>query len=83
MMTNGAVTGVVTATTGEELSIAFKDKSNRIVIPPGIPIVTVARGDRSDLQPGEKVFLVANKATDGQLTAVRVNVGKDGVAPPM
>jgi hypothetical protein len=83
MMTNGTIKGSVTAASGEELSIAFKDSSNKVIVPPNIPIVTVAKADRSDLKPGEKVFLVASKGADGALTALRVNVGKDGVSPPM
>jgi hypothetical protein len=83
MMTNGTVTGVVEATSGRELSLAFKGSSNKIVVPPGTPIVTFAPAERADLKAGAPVFLSATKNAEGKLAAGRVTVGKDGVAPPM
>jgi hypothetical protein len=83
MMTNGTVTGTVEATSGRELSLAFKDASNKIVVPPGTPIVTFAPAERADLKPGAPVFFSATKNAEGKLSASRVTVGKDGVAPPM
>jgi Domain of unknown function (DUF5666) len=83
MMTNGTVTGVVTATSGRELSLKYKDGSQTITVPPSTPIVTFAPAERADLKPGAPVFLAATKNADGKFTAGRVTVGKDGVAPPM
>ncbi len=42
MMTNGNVTGTVDAKSGRELSVSFKNGSEKIVVPPGVPIVTFA-----------------------------------------
>ena len=53
-----------------------------IVVPEGIPIVTVKPGDRSLLVPGAKVFVFA-QTRDGKLTAMRATVGRNGFAPPM
>jgi hypothetical protein len=83
MMTNGTVKGAVTAASGRELTIGFKDSSNTVYVPPNAPVVTFAPATRDDLKPGAKVFLAAAKDADGKLTAARVTVGKDGVAPPM
>ena len=83
MMTNGTVTGAVQATSGRELSLTFKGGSNKIVVPPGAPIVTFAPAERADLKPGAPVMFGATKNADGKLAASRVTVGKDGVAPPM
>jgi hypothetical protein len=83
MMTNGTVTGAVTATSGRELSLSFKGGSNKIMVPPDTPIVTFAPAERADLKPGATVFFAATKNAEGKLTASRVTVGKDGVAPPM
>jgi hypothetical protein len=47
------------------------------------PVVTLAPGDPSLLQPGTAVFISAMKAADGTLSASRVTAGKDGVPPPM
>jgi len=83
MMTNGTVKGAVTASSGRELTIGFKDSSNTVYVPPTAPVVTFAPATRDDLKPGAPVFLAATKDADGKLTAARVTVGKDGVAPPM
>jgi hypothetical protein len=82
-MTNGTVKGVVTATSGRELTIGFKDSSNTVVVPPDAAIVTLAPGTRDDLKADERVFVVATKNADGKWGAARVTVGKDGVVPPM
>ena len=83
MMTNGTVKGAVTATSGRELTVAYKDKSNTITVPPDAPVVTFVPAGRDDLKPGARVFLAATKNPEGQLTAARVTVEKDGVPPPM
>jgi hypothetical protein len=43
MMTNGTVNGTVEATSGREPSLSFKGGSNKIVVPPSAPIVTLRR----------------------------------------
>lgn len=84
MMTNGTVTGAVQATSGRELSVSYKDGSQKIVVPPSAPIVTFAPAERADLKPGAPVVIfAATKNADGKLTANRVTVGTGGVAPPM
>jgi hypothetical protein len=83
MMTNGTVKGAVTAASGRELTIGFKDSSNTVFVPPSAPVVTFAPATRDDLKPGAPVFVVATKDAQGKLGAARVTVGKDGVAPPM
>jgi len=83
MMTNGTVKGAVTAASGRELTIGFKDSSNTVYVPPSAPVVTFAPATRDDLKPGAPVFVVATKDAEGKLGAARVTVGKDGVAPPM
>jgi hypothetical protein len=83
MMTNGTVTGTVDSTSGQEMSLSFKGSSNKIIVPPGVPIVTFAPAERADLKPGAKVMFGATKNAEGKLAASRVTVEKDGVAPPM
>ena len=89
MMTNGTVKGVVTATSGRELTVSYKDKatntekSNTVFVPSTAPVVTFAPAAREDLKPGAPVFLGATKNAEGKLAVSRVTVGKDGVAPPM
>jgi hypothetical protein len=83
MMTNGNVTGAVQAASGRELSISFKGSSNKIIVPPNVPIVTFAPAERTDLKPGAPVMFGATKNAEGKLSAGRVTVGTNGVAPPM
>ena len=45
--------------------------------------MTFGPGDAAMLQPGAKVFIGAEAAADGSLSAARVAVGKDGLTPPM
>ena len=41
-------------------------------------------GDKSELKPGAKIIIFgAVKKDDGTLEANRVNVGRDGITPPM
>jgi len=83
MMTNGTVKGAVTASSGRELTVAYKDKSNTIYVPPTAAIVTFAPGSKDDLKVGAPVFTVSPPNPEGTLKVSRVTVGKDGVAPPM
>lgn len=68
---------------GHTLSLTHKGGTDKVVVPPGVPIVTFQPADRSLLQPGAAVFIVAQKSADGGLAAARVAVGKDGTVPPM
>ena len=52
MMTNGTVKGAVTAASGRELTIGFKDSSNTVYVPPTAPVVTFAPAARDDLKTG-------------------------------
>jgi hypothetical protein len=83
-MTNANVEQVVTGVDGQTLLMKHKDGETKIVVPPDVPIVTYAKGDKGDLKPGTKIFIVAaKKQADGTLEAPRINYGKDGVTPPM
>lgn len=83
MMTNANIASVVQGSNGHELAVEYKDGSQKILVPPGTPIVTAVPADRSALKPGEYVFLNANVGPDGRLsTSARIQVSKDGVKPP-
>jgi hypothetical protein len=83
-MTNGNVEQVVTSVDGGTLTVKYKDGEKKIIVPPDVPIVTFVPGDKADLKPGIKIFIVAaKKLPDGTLQAARVNYGKDGLTPPM
>jgi hypothetical protein len=83
MMTNATVATVAAAPDGQAMTLKYKDGTQTIKVKPGTPIVTFAPGDRADAKVGAKVFLGASKGADGDLTVVRLLVGKDGLTPPM
>ena len=83
MMTNATVATVAAAPDGQTLTLKYKDGTQAIRVKPGTPIVTFAPGSRDDAKVGAKVFFGATKGADGELTAVRLLVGKDGLTPPM
>jgi hypothetical protein len=82
-MTNGTAGSAVDSVDGKTVTITYKGGQRTIVIQPDTAIVTYAAADISDLKPGAKVFVTAQKAADRSLTAGSVSVGKDGIAPPM
>jgi hypothetical protein len=66
-MTNATVAQTVKGTDGQNM-----------------PIVTFVAGEKSELKPGAKIIIFgAVKKDDGTLEANRVNVGRDGITPPM
>jgi len=81
-MTNANVQGKVVGTTNNELTLQFPGGTQKIVVPPGIPLVRAVPGTRDDLKVGEYIFTVAQAGSDGGLSAARVQVSKDGVKPP-
>src|ERR1700737_768644 len=83
-MTNGNVEQVITSVDGGTLTVKYKDGEKKILARPESPFVAFVPGDKADLKPGVKIFIVAaKKMPDGTLQAARVNYGKDGLTPPM
>ncbi len=68
---------------GQLLALKYKDGEQKILVPPGTPIVKNVAGDRSLLKPGTGVYIPAVRAEDGTITATRITVGVGGVMPPM
>src|SRR5882762_7406025 len=83
-MTNATVAETVAGTEGQNILVKYKDGEKKVVVPPDTPIVTFVAGDKSELKPGV-LFIIfgATKKEDGTLEAARVNVGRDGITPPM
>jgi hypothetical protein len=83
-MTNATVAETVTGTDGQIILVKYKDGEKKVVVPPDTPIVTFVAGDRSELKAGVKIIIFsAARKEDGTLEAARVNVGRDGITPPM
>ena len=82
-MTNANVEQVVSAVDGRTLTLKYKDGEKKITVPASAPIVTYVPGDKSDIKPGAKVFIVAVKQADGTLQGRAWRIGRDGLTPPM
>jgi len=86
-MTNGSVGDIDSAQVGtvgaHSLTITYPEGKKTVVVTPATAIVTYAPADPAALVPGAHVILFATRAPDGSLSASSVNVGKDGLVPPM
>src|SRR5271165_4251963 len=83
-MTNATVAQMVKGVSGDEITLKYKDEEKKIHVVPDTTIVTFVPGDKDELKPGTKIFIVAaNKKDDGTLEAAAVSVGRDGITPPM
>jgi len=83
-MTNATVAETVAGTDGQHILVKYKDGEKKVVVPPDTPIVTFVAGDKSEVKPGARIIIFgATKKDDGTLEANRVNVGRDGITPPM
>jgi hypothetical protein len=81
-MTNGNVAATSSKDGTKELTVAYKDGQQTIIVPPTAPIVTFKPGTMSDVTKGANVFVNATK-DEGKITAAAVAVGMNGVKPPM
>src|SRR5579871_3625234 len=83
-MTNADVQSTVAGVDGQIMTVKYADGEKKIVVPPNTPVVAFAPGNAADLKPGAQIMIfAAQKQPDGSLVAPSINVGRDGVAPPM
>jgi outer membrane lipoprotein SlyB len=83
-MTNADVQSTVAGVDGQTMTVKYADGEKKIVVPPDTPVVAFTPGDAGDLKPGAQfIIIAATKNPDGSLAAPGINVGRDGVAPPM
>lgn len=82
-MNDGPVEAVVESGSGRELTLKIHGKSVKVRVSPETPLVSPVPASREDLVQGAAVFINAMAGADGKLTAGRVVVGKNGVAPPI
>ena len=75
-MTNGTVGTTVTGVSGPVITVKYKGGEQKIVVPPGTPIVKYVIGGVGDIKPGA-IFrvLAALKQPDGSFNVSRINVG--------
>jgi hypothetical protein len=86
-MTNGNVENIavtkVDNVDAHTLTIKIDNGEKTLVVTPSTPIVTYAVADASALVKGAHVIVRATKEADGSLSSPGVNIGKDGLVPPM
>jgi outer membrane lipoprotein SlyB len=83
-MTNATVDQKVEATDGQTLTVKYKDGEKKVTVTPETPIVTFVPGNKAELKAGAKIIIMgAAKNDDGTFETSRVNVGLDGLTPPM
>ena len=84
MMTNGTVGTVVAGKKGSrQLEVNYSYGKRTITVPANVPIVQITGGARTMVKVGTPVFMVVQKAANGQLMAGSVSVGENGAPPPM
>ena len=83
LMTNATIADVSGAAQGRVLALKYKDGEKKVFVPEGVPIVTFLPAERSELKRGAHVFVGTARQADGTFTAGRVNVGLNGLVPPM
>ncbi|MGM4932027.1 hypothetical protein [Tardiphaga sp. 619_E2_N8_5] len=83
-MTNATVDQKVQASDGQTVTVKYKDGEKKVIVTPDTPIVTFVPGNKDELKPGAKIIIMgATKKDDGTFETARVNVGLDGLTPPM
>jgi hypothetical protein len=83
-MTNATVDSQVDVSDGQKLVLKYKDGDKTFIVPANVVVVSFGPGTVADLKPGAKIMVPgAAKQPDGTLVAQRVNVGLNGLTPPM
>jgi hypothetical protein len=82
-MTNATVAETVAGTDGQNILVKYKDGQKKVVVSPDTPVVTYVPADKSELKPGAKIIAFFKKLPDGSYEANRINVGLNGLTPPM
>lgn len=80
-MTNATFEGMAQAPNGNEITLNYKTGTVKALVVPDTAMSQAAPGSRADLKAGETVFVAARTGAGDALTAVRVQVSKDGVKP--
>ena len=80
-MTNAVMEAMVESSGVGELTLNYQAGTVKVLVPHATPMSQSVPGNRSDIKPGETVFAPARMGEGGRMTAVRVQVSKDGVRP--
>lgn len=80
-MTNAALEGSVATAGSQEIILNHGSGTVKVRVLPETPMSQAAPGSRADLKPGEAIYVAARREENGNLIAVRVQMGKDGLKP--
>lgn len=80
-MTNATVSATLQSASARELVLSYEGGSQKVAVPPGAAITTLAPGERSQLVAGAYVSLLAAPDATGKLAARSVEVRKDAPRP--
>ncbi|WP_424811425.1 hypothetical protein [Roseococcus sp. YIM B11640] len=80
-MNDGPVAAIMEQGTGRDVTLSIMGRSVPVHVPAETPLLMPVPASRADLVPNATVFLNALRAEDGRLSANRITVSKDGVAP--
>lgn len=80
-MTNASLEALVSEAGGQELTLNYGSGTVKVKMTPQTAMSQAVPGTKAEIKPGEAIYVFAEKAADGKLTAVRLQVGKDGVKP--
>jgi hypothetical protein len=82
-MTNASVADIKAVGPDRIMTVTYKGGEKKVLIPDNAIVVAYVPAEKSELKPGAPVYINAQRAADGSLTAPRVNVGLRGQIPPM
>ena len=82
IMTNGTA-GNLVGTSGCIATVKYCNEEKKVSIPDDVPVVSFEPTNRSALKVGAKVVANGQRGADGTVTVTAVNIGKDGLTPPM
>jgi hypothetical protein len=83
-MTNATIDSQVAESDGQKLVLKYKDGEKTFIVPANVIVVAFGPATMADVKPGAKIFVAAGaKQPDGTVTAPRINVGMNGLTPPM
>jgi hypothetical protein len=83
-MTNANVDSEVAISDGQKLVLKYKDGEKTFIVPANAAVVSFVPATAADLKPGAKIFVAAGaQQPDGSVATPRINVGLNGLTPPM
>ena len=80
-MTNAVLEAAVLSSDTNEFVLNYKTGSVKVLVPKGTPMSRAVPGSRADLVLGQSVYVASRRNDANGFTAVRIQVGKNGVHP--